>query len=112
MLPASSELCLIIRDAAKKGFAVAELECLGLSVRTINALESSKYNIIYLDELIARSDKEISSLKNLGKQGLSEISAALAKFSQFENSKQALQGGSPRLEFYKKRIPKQSYILR
>lgn len=112
MLPNSPELCNKIHEAARNGFAVAELECLGLSVRTINALEASKYNIIFLDELIERTDKELSSLRNLGKHGLREITAALAKFARFEEANRSLQKGSDRLEFYKQRIPRQSETLR
>lgn len=101
-----------IEQAAAAGMAVAELEYLGLSVRTINALESSKYKCVFLEDLIVLSPEEITSIPSLGTGGLKEIVAALQRFPELEQERLRWNKGSDRLEFYKKNIPRQSYILR
>lgn len=112
MLPKSLETSDLIQDAAKAGMAVAELEYLGLSVRTINALESSKHNCVFLKDLIELSGDQIAEIPSLGANSLKEIVDALNRFAEFEKARKRWHKGSDRLEFYMQRIPKRSYTLR
>lgn len=112
MLPDAPKTRKLIREAAAAGVAIAELEYLGLSVRTINALESSVHNCVFLEDLIELSADQVAEIPSLGQHGLGEIIEALRRFPELESQRQRWHKGSDRLEFYKKRIPRQSYTLR
>lgn len=67
--------------------AVAELEYLGVSLRVINSLEESKYNVVYLKDLFSLSNSELSSIPNLGKSGIKQIFDALSRIDDLEEEK-------------------------
>lgn len=90
-----------IRVAAKNGMAIAELEYLGLSVRTINALDSSKY--VFLKDLI---ECDISRIKSLGSNGVQELREAFHRFPELDKNRKRWNKGSDRLDYYMSRIPK------
>jgi DNA-directed RNA polymerase alpha subunit len=87
LLPKDLKIVSKIEELAQKGFAIAELEYLGLSLRVINALEESKYKIVYLKDLLSLKDKELKSIENLGASGLKQISASLQKMEFLEDEK-------------------------
>jgi len=69
-----------IREALKKAsrmnIAVAELESYGLSVKTIQGLES-KLGIIYVEQFLDISLDDLKRTKNLGPVAIQEISKIL-----------------------------------
>lgn len=72
----TDEAQIAILDAIDQEMAIAELEPLGLSMRTISGLES-KLGIIYLKDLLEKTLEELKDVKNLGAQAVREIEAAL-----------------------------------
>ena len=62
--------------AIDDNMAIAELEPLGLSIRTITGLED-KLGIIYLEQLMNITLDELKSVKNLGAQAVREVEIAL-----------------------------------
>lgn len=75
----------------KEDIAIAELEYLGLSLRVINSLEDSKYNLVYLDDLLMLSKQEISLIPNIGKSGVKQIFDAIENISHLDEKKNALE---------------------
>lgn len=71
--PEAKEAILIAID---EKMAIAELEPLGLSIRTITGLED-KLGIIYLEELLKLTLAELKAVKNLGTQAVKEVEVAL-----------------------------------
>lgn len=112
MLPKTPDTCNLIREAADAGMAIAELEYIGLSVRTINALESSKHNCVFLVDLIELSSEQIAAIPSLGAHGLKEITEALRRFAELNKTRERWHKGSDRLSYYMQRIPNRSYTLR
>tara|TARA_Y100000296_G_C5018086_1_gene178431 strand:+ start:92 stop:478 length:387 start_codon:yes stop_codon:yes gene_type:complete len=56
--------------------AIAELEPLGLSVRTIAGLED-KLGVVYLEDLLKKTLEEVKAVRNLGDSAVAEIETAL-----------------------------------
>lgn len=87
LLPKNPQLVEKIKETAKKGLPIAELEYLGLSLRVINSLEESVYKIVYLEDLLGLTTSDLNSIENLGVSGLKQISMALHKLDSLENEK-------------------------
>lgn len=111
MLPKNIATLNLLQEAAADGMAVAELEYLGVSLRTINSLEESSYKCVFLKDLLRLSAEDICSIRNLGTRGLTEISEALNRISELEEIKKKWHKGSDRLDFYMKKIPKLSFTF-
>lgn len=103
MLPSDVEIQKIIRKEAEKGMAVAELEYLGLSLRIINTLED-KVKIIYMKQLIDKSEAYLLEFDQLGTGAIKEIKVAIGRISELEKEKKRWNTGSERTEYYKTRI--------
>ena len=103
MIPSDVYIQKLIRNEASKGMAVAELEYLGLSLRVINTLEE-KVGILYVQQLIDTSEKELLHSRQLGLGAIKQIMDALARFPDLENERQRWHKGSEYTEYYKKRI--------
>lgn len=84
-------------DAVRQNMAIAELEPLGLSIRTIQGLED-KLGVIYLEELLQKSEIEIRACRNLGAQAVKEIEVAL-------NTIHKLNVNGTKADFASKKIP-------
>ena len=67
---------------------IAELEYIGLPLRIINALEESKYKLIYIKDLLAVSEAEISKIDNLGSSGVKLIYEVLKNFKNLDKEKE------------------------
>ena len=72
----SKEAKVAIVEAVGQNMAIAELEPLGLSIRTISGLEE-KLGLIYLGDLLSLTMVELKSVKNLGDKALREVEIAL-----------------------------------
>lgn len=103
MIPSNVDIQMLIRSEAAKGMAVAELEYLGLSLRVINTLEE-KVGIVYVQQLIDKSEKELLHIRQLGAGAIKQIMAALERFPDLENERQRWHKGSEYTEYYKNKV--------
>ena len=106
----SKEAMLAIEKGIENGNTIAELEYLGVSLRTINQIEEY-CEIIYLKDLICFSDKQILNIPNLGKKGLDSIRQALENYDQLDLNRKRWHTGSVRLERYKKNSKRLEGVL-
>ena len=79
-----------ISQGIRRGDAVAELELLGLPVRTINLLEYSKLKITGLSELMGFQQEELLEIPNFGTHGLRELMQCLSRYHHLDAVKQQL----------------------
>lgn len=79
-----------ITRGAKRGDPVAELELLGLPVRTINLLEDSRLQITLLSELMSYRQEELLEIQNFGAHGLRELMQCLAQYHHLEEARRRL----------------------
>lgn len=101
MLPLDENTRKLILKAAEERTPLAELEYLGLSLRVINTLEE-RMNVIYLKDLIEKSEREILAVKQLGVHAIQQIRDVLERFSELESNKLRWHYGSEKIELYKK----------
>jgi len=80
-----------IAQGVKRGDAVAELEYLGLPVRTINMLEHSKYQITRLDQLMSRRREELLEIPNFGQNTLTELLDCLSRYNELDEAKHRME---------------------
>lgn len=102
MLPRNFDIQRMIRREAAKGMAVAELEYLGVSYRTINTLEE-KVGIVYLKQLINKTEEELLNIEQLGSGAIEQIIDALERFPELESERKRWHQGSERTDYYKTR---------
>lgn len=76
-----------IRAAIAADAPVADLEYLGLSVRIINMLEESEFNIVRLEELMGVDPQGLIAIENLGAVSVRKIFDVLSKYDQLEGAK-------------------------
>ena len=86
------EAQIAIAQGVRQGDAVAELEYLGLPVRTINMLENSRFQITSLEDLVTRSRDELLEIPNFGKNGLHELLKCLSRYDQLDDAKRRVAG--------------------
>lgn len=83
-----SHLPIIAKDAIRKGIlakdAVVRMELIGLKLKTVNDLEKSEYNIVFLHELLERDDKELLGIVNISKISLKQIYDTLARYHELD----------------------------
>ena len=83
-----------ISDAARRAIAkgvrrndpVANLEYLGLTLRTINILENSEYEITRLEQLVSRSRDELLAIPNVTPSVMREIFESLGQYHKLEEA--------------------------
>lgn len=100
MLPNDIEVRKMIRKESAKGMAVAELEYIGLSLRVINLLEE-KIDIVYMHQLIDKSEEFLLDVDQLGLSAVKQIKNALRRFPELEKERHRWHKGSDKTEFYK-----------
>ena len=81
------EARIAISQGVTSGDAVAELEYLGLTVRTINILEASKFQITSLQQLVSHRQQDLLEIPNFGIHGLRELMACLARYHELGAAK-------------------------
>ena len=84
------EARVAISQGVTSGDAVAELEYLGLTVRTINILESSKFQITSLEQLVSHRQQDLLEIPNFGMHGLREVMACLARYHELGAAKKRI----------------------
>ena len=76
------------REALRAGIirddCLTSMEYLGLSYRTLNCLENSKFNIRTLRQLLALDREQILKITNLGTQGLAKIVDCIQRYDELE----------------------------
>lgn len=110
MLPASHKVRKLVQDAAAKGMAVAELEYLGLSARTIQVLEESKYKCVYLRDLIKLKTDQLIGIHGMGSGCINEINEALRRFPELEEQRNRWHRSTERVEMYKAKLKNKSFV--
>jgi len=75
-----------IAAGVKRGDPVANLEYLGLSLRTINILENSEYAIMHLEELVARHRDELLAIPNITPSVMREILHSLSRYHELSQA--------------------------
>ena len=79
-----------LRKIGIQQVAVAELEALGLQVRTINSLERH-LGVIWLEDLLQYTPDQLrQKVPNLGDRGLAEILDCLDCFDQIDGARKTL----------------------
>lgn len=98
-----SEAYSLIIKAAQNGFPIAQLEYVGLPPRIVNVLEA--VGILFLKDLIVKSNKEISKFPQMGKGGLESLLKSLSNFKDLDKRKQEVERLPGRLsEFTKVKV--------
>ena len=77
---------MAISKAVIRGDALANLELLGLSVRTINMLEHSCYQITTLEDLLNCRREDLMEIPNFGRGSLQQVFDCLARYDQLETA--------------------------
>lgn len=97
----SKKAIFAIQEGIKNEDTIAQLEYLGVSLRTINQIEDN-CGLIYLKELVSLTDKKLLEIPNLGEKGLATIKTALQNYHELDATRKRWHSGSPRLDYYKK----------
>ena len=66
-----------VMDAVEQGMAIAELEPLGLSTRTISVIED-QLGFIYIEDLLTMTWPDLRGTPNLGAGAVQEVETALS----------------------------------
>lgn len=75
---------IAIINAIQRNMSVAELEPLGLSIRVIHLLED-KLGVIYINDLVKITSKDVKGVGHLGTEALRETQKALDKLPYLTN---------------------------
>ena len=84
----SGEARRAIAEGVRRGDPVANLEYLGLTLRTINILENSEYGILDLEELVSRNRDELLAISNVTPSVMREILQSLARYHTLKDAQQ------------------------
>ncbi|RDJ35089.1 MAG: hypothetical protein DWQ19_09650 [Crenarchaeota archaeon] len=79
-----SEAIVAIAKGIDRGDSIAEMEALGISQRTINALEESEFCIITLEQLMSHRITELMTISNIGANALNGIITALSEYHKLD----------------------------
>jgi DNA-directed RNA polymerase alpha subunit len=82
----SGEARRAIAEGVRRGDPVANLEYLGMTLRTINILENSEYSILELEALVSRRRDELLAIPNVTPSVMREILLALARYHQLDDA--------------------------
>ena len=90
----SQEARIAISRGIQRGDAVAEMEMLGLSLRTINILEESRFQIVRLSELVSLQRNQLREISNFGEHGLCELMDCLSRYYLLDRFKERFESKS------------------
>lgn len=90
----SQEARVAISRGIQRGDAVAEMEMLGLSLRTINILEESRFQIVRLCELVSLQRNQLREISNFGEHGLYELMDCLSRYYLLDRFKERFESKS------------------
>ncbi|MBI84349.1 MAG: hypothetical protein CMJ81_14210 [Planctomycetaceae bacterium] len=90
----SQEARVAISNGIQRGDAVAEMEMLGLSLRTINILEDSRFQIVRLSELVSLQRNQLQEISNFGEHGLHELMDCLSRYYLLDRFKRRFESNS------------------
>ncbi|MEI8270274.1 MAG: DNA-directed RNA polymerase subunit alpha C-terminal domain-containing protein [bacterium] len=71
-----------VQKAADQGIALAELQIVGLSTRTINILEDHK--CVFLKDLLRYTRERVKAMNGMGDSAIFEIERAFKNFVSFD----------------------------
>jgi len=95
--PMATDQAIHFSDAARLAIAhgvqrddpVANLEYLGMTLRTMNILENSEFEIMRLGQLISRRPHELLAIPNVTPSVLQEILDALSQYDRLEEAQRS-----------------------
>jgi DNA-directed RNA polymerase alpha subunit len=90
----SQEARVAISRGVQRDDAVAEMEMLGLSLRTINILEESRFQIVRLSELVSFQRNQLMEISNFGEHGLHELMDCLSRYYLLDRFKERFESKS------------------
>lgn len=90
----SREARTAIARGIQRDDAVAEMEMLGLSLRTINILEDSRFQIVRLSELVSLQQNQLLEISNFGEHGLHELMDCLSRYYLLDRFKKRFESNS------------------
>ncbi|MDH3718485.1 MAG: hypothetical protein OES79_10240 [Planctomycetota bacterium] len=88
--PNKTELCFskearrAIASGVQGDHPVANLEYLGMTLRTINILENSEHQITKLAQLVSMSRDELTAVPNVTAAVMDEILTSLSRYDELE----------------------------
>lgn len=88
--PLSDSARVAIAEGIQRDDPVANLEYLGMSLRTLNLLENSQYTITKLSQLVDRRKDELLAIPNVTPSVLREILFSLANYHKLDEAQQRL----------------------
>ena len=75
---------IAIQNGVANKHPITNLEYLGFDQRSVNALECSRFEIITLEDLVARSKDELKSISNFGEVAVEKLIECLANYHFLE----------------------------
>ncbi|MEK6249671.1 MAG: hypothetical protein N2C12_15925 [Planctomycetales bacterium] len=88
--PLSDSARVAISEGIQRDDPVANLEYLGMSLRTLNLLENSQYTITKLSQLVDRRKDELLAIPNVTPSVLQEILLSLSNYHKLDAAQQRL----------------------
>ena len=77
---------------------VANLEYLGMTLRTINILENSDFQITKLEQLVGCKQNDLLSIPNVTPSVMNEILTSLSRYDELEDAQRRAPPMSPSLQ--------------
>lgn len=97
-----------LQKAVDEGMALAELQLLGLSVRTINTLEDHK--CVYVRDLLKYTKEKVKAMKNMGDFALLEIERSFSNFDLLDKKNKQLTKTTSKIENYQEKLNSRVYL--
>jgi DNA-directed RNA polymerase alpha subunit len=80
-----------IAQGVDRGDPLANLEYLGVTVRTINILENSKFGITTLEQLVSQRREQLLEIPNVTPATVDELLRALARYHELEEARRVME---------------------
>lgn len=84
-----------IADGVQQDDPVANLEYLGMTLRTLNILENSEHRITKLSQLVGLDRAQLMSLPNVTSSVLAEILDTLSRYHELEEARRKIPPVTP-----------------
>ena len=77
---------IAIANGIQQDDPAANLEYLGMTLRTLNILENSQYGITKLSQLVCRSKEELLAIPNVTPTVLNEVLVSLSHYDKLDEA--------------------------
>lgn len=93
----SEKAKIALQKGVKNGDCVADLELIGLNLRTISILDD--YGIITLEDLLLKNQADLRAIPSIGGSAMRELLECLGKYHELEKKRARIEAVS---EYIKK----------